>query len=161
MSVLTERRSVSTDVESSEDPESYTDSILEIVDTIERKLKEKEEKTGKTKNKLKFIISSDEMYGKLKTRLCARLLPSKLTKVDEEIKAVIPSQKMLSSEKVRALKFEDVLKRVYGDNIVIRNYAEKQFKATISAKTIIDTNTKTIIDGTKTLNENLRIFKNQ
>lgn len=143
-------KNFSVDIESSDDPDGYIESINNLTDTIRDTIKES--------NKLKFELTTQKL-STLKRKLKEQLLPPKKTKTDLKVEAIIPSQGMISQDKVKQLKFNDVLTDIFGDDIVIRETGETEFKNKLLTLTIIDTDTGIIIDSISTLNDRLKRFK--
>lgn len=141
----------SVDINSSENPDEYEDSIKKkLIPSIKDLLSEQ--------NKLKFKLNENNLTI-LERRLKEKLMPPKKTKVELEIEAIIPSEGMLSQEKVNNLKFNEVLVDIFGNNLTIRSFGEQQFRQKLLILTIIDTENGEIVYGVENLNERLKNFK--
>ena len=140
----------SVDINSSNNPDEYEDSVKKLISSIKDTLSES--------NKLKFEFKGGTL-NTFSRRLTELLTPPKKTKVDLNVEAIIPSEGMLSQDKVNALKFNEVLVDIFGNNLTIRSFGEQQFRKKLLTLTIIDTENKQIIDGVPTLNDRLMRFK--
>lgn len=142
----------STDVNQSDNATEYEKSIEDLVNSIKDKIK--------TENKLEFefnAASSRTLTRKLKENL----LPPKKTKLEQSLDAVIPYAGMLSKAQVNEIKYTDLIKDIYGDNIVIRSFREQDLRSKFLLNTIINLDDETIIDDIQTLNENLARIKSK
>ena len=150
ISTLRQKQSFSVDINTSDNPDEYEDSIKKkLIERILDTLKE---------NKLKFELSNERKAILRRKLLRAFIQPNK-TKTDLAVEAIIPSVGMLSQEEISQLKFNEVLVDIFGNNLTILQFGEQEFRSRLHTLSIIDIEHEQIIEGVPTLNDRLERFK--
>lgn len=144
--------SLSVDINESEHPDTFIESIPKLIDSIKDKLTES--------NKLKFEFTKRHQ-NILERKLKEAFLPPKRTETEINIEAVIPHVGMLSQEEVENIKLKKVIVDIYGNNFITRAFRETQFKKQLLIKTILDIDRGIPIIGEESLNEGLKNFKKE
>ena len=138
ISTLRQKQSFSVDINTSDNPDEYEDSIKKkLIEKILDTLKE---------NKLKFELSNERKAILRRKLLRAFIQPNK-TKTDLAVEAIIPSVGMLSQEEISQLKFNEVLVDIFGNNLTILQFGEQEFRSRLHTLSIIDIEHGQIIEG--------------
>lgn len=134
----------STDINDSENPEKYKDSIKELVGCIGDTLKQE----SPIKLTLKDIIE-------IKRGLSQKMLPVPLTKAELAISAVIAGTDLVKQEEIDKMKYNKVIQSIYGQsNISIDNWRLRNFEDALGDATVLYIN-RGIVDNDWDLNNNV------
>ena len=136
--MVLEEVSFSTNLDSSENSDTYEQSIKDMTKTVIKELE---------RQKLPFELTRI-VKSQIRSFIASKDLPKPLTQVEQNIQAVIPGSDIISESERRELKFKEVISEIYGNNTLsIDNTRQTQFYEDIMLKTIIDIRTRNIIDN--------------
>lgn len=137
----------STDIDNSIDIDTYVDSIKDLVRQVSKEL---------NKTKLSFELSAQDKL-KISKALRTKMLPTPLTKAEEQISAIIKGTDLVKEEEIQQVRYKQMLAEVYGSsNPGMDQWRKRQFEDSLSLATIIDTTGDgRIIDTDEELNNNI------
>ncbi len=142
----------STSLDSSQDVDTYQDSIGSLIDTIIEKLDKKEG--------LPFELNRSAK-SKIRSYFKGKLLPRPLTKTEQSIQAVIAGSDLVTEDERRSLRLSRTLREIYGSNDAINSFRQSQFDEEMRVRTIIDTANHRIIDTQDDLNEGIMKYQSE
>ena len=142
----------STSLDSSQDVDTYQDSVGSLIDTIIEKLDKKEG--------LPFELNRSTK-GKIRSFFKGKLLPRPLTKTEQSIQAVIAGSDLITEDERRSLRLSRTLREIYGSNDAINSFRQSQFDEEMRVRTIIDVAGRRIIDTQDDLNEGIMKYQSE
>ena len=142
----------STSLDSSQDVDTYQDSISSLIDTIIEKLDKKEG--------LPFELNRSAK-SKIRSFFKGKLLPRPLTKTEQSIQAVIAGSDLITEDERRSLRLSRTLREIYGNNDVINFSRQSQFDEEMRIRTIIDVARRRIIDTQDDLNDGIMKYQSE
>ena len=144
--------SFSTDLESSQDIDTYEQSIKSMTDTVLEEL-------GKKDLPFEFNRSTKAQIRKY---IYSKFLPKPLTQVEQNIQAVIPGTDLISEAERRELRLGQIVSEIYGNNsLSIDSTRQSQFEEEMRLRTIIDTRSRKIIDNNQDLNNGIASYQSE
>lgn len=135
----------STDIDESDNEDTYTDSIDALVEQVGVEL-------SKTNPEL-----STQDKTRITKALKAKLLPRPLTKAEQQISAIIKGTDLVKEEDIQQIKYKSIVASVYGtSNPGMDAWRRRIFEDNLALATIIDTRGDGIIvDSDRKLNNNI------
>ena len=150
--MVLEEVSFSTNLDSSENSDTYEQSIKDMTKAVIKELE---------RQKLPFELTRI-VKSQIRSFIASKYLPKPLTQVEQNIQAVIPGSDIISESERRELKFKEVISEIYGNNTLsIDNTRQTQFYEDIMLKTIIDIRTRNIIDNVQDLNKGIASYQSE
>ena len=138
----------STDINNSEDPQNYKDSINNLVKCVIKNIGDSMQ-----------LTPQDKMY--VRKGLLSKLIPIPLTKAEEAISAVVEGTDLIKQSEIDKMKYNKVIQSIYGQtNISVDNWRLRNFEDALGGATIFKINGG-LVDNNWDLNNNIIDYQNQ